>query len=169
MVEIKFKIFSSFIQEEDDFKGEYGYFLLRICDKFYGEYRKDIDLDILAMNIYDWFNNFMRSLILLKDDKKVYISDVETAEVWIRIISKNADSIQISELHADKIEGSHSLEVDIDLNEKDIVWQKTIRFKDFQEELIKKGKQYLLELKKLNNEKNKYVQYLEKLLKEISF
>lgn len=71
MIEIKFKIFTSFIEEDDNLKGEYGYFLVKINNECYGEYREDIDLDILSMNIYDWFSNFIQAILLIRSNDKV--------------------------------------------------------------------------------------------------
>lgn len=166
MVKIKFKIFTSYIEDDDELKGEYGYFQLCVDDKTYGEYREDIELDILSMNIYDWFSNFVQAFISLKNGNIVYISDVETSEVWIKMMA-NEENIQISEIYADKPDGSHSVETDINLDEKNRVWEKTVKVLDFQRELVLKGEQYLSELKKLNSETNEYIQKLEKQLKEI--
>lgn len=166
MLEIKFKIFTSYIEEDDNLKGEYGYFQLCADDKTYGEYREDIELDILSMDIYDWFCNFIQALILLKNNNVVYISDVETSEVWIKIASEEKN-IQISEIYADKPDGSHSVEININLDETNIIWAKTVKFQDFQKELVLKGQQYLSELKKLNSGTNEYIQKLEMHLKEI--
>ncbi|WP_207578313.1 hypothetical protein [Listeria seeligeri] len=167
MIEIKFKIFNSYIEDDDDdLKGEYGYFQLCVDDKTYGEYRDDIELDILSMNIYDWFSNFVQAFILLKSNSIVYISDVETSEVWIKMIT-DEENIQISEVYADKPEGSYSVETDINLDEKNKIWEKTVKVQDFQKELVLKGKQYLSELKKLNSRTNEYIQKLETQLKEI--
>jgi hypothetical protein len=157
---------NKYIEEDDGLKGEYGYFQFCVDDKTYGEYREDIEWDILSMNIYDWFSNFVQAFILLKDNNIVYISDVETSEVWIKMVA-DEENIQISEIYADKPDGSHSVEVDINLIEKSKVWEKTIKIQDFERELVLKGKQYLAELKKLNNETNKYIQKLEVGLKEI--
>ncbi|MBL1230948.1 hypothetical protein IW492_17105 [Enterococcus sp. BWB1-3] len=133
-------------------------------DKTYGEYREYIELDILSMNIYDWFSNFAQTCMLLKNI--VYLSDVETSEVWIKMIADGED-VQISEIYADKPDGSHSVETDINLDEKNRVWEKTVKVLDFQRELVFKGEQYLLELKKLNSETNEYIKKLEMQLKEI--
>lgn len=167
MIEIKFKVFTSYIEDDDELKGEYGYFQLCLDDKSYGEYREDIELDILSMNIYDWFSNFAQASILLKSNNNiVYISDVETSDVWIKMMV-DEENIQISEIYADKPDGSHSVETDINLNEKSRVWEKTVKFQEFQKELVLKGEQYLSELKKINNGNNEYVQKLEMQLKEI--
>lgn len=166
MIEIKFKIFTSYIEDDDDLKGEYGYFQLCVDGKTYGEYREDIELDILSMNIYDWFSNFVQAFILLKNNNIVCISDVETSEVWIKMVADEED-IQISEIYADKPDGIHSVETDINLNEKRKVWEKTIKIQDFERELVLKGEQYLSELKIFNNETNEYIQKLEMQLKEI--
>lgn len=165
MINIKFKIFTSYIEDDDDLKGEYGYFQFCVDDKTYGEYREDIELDILSMNIYDWFSNFVQAFILLKNNNIVYISDVETSEIWIKMIT-DKENIQISEIYANKPDGSHSVETDINLDEKTKIWEKTVRVQDFQKELVLKGEQYLSELKKLNSATNEYIQKLEIQLKE---
>lgn len=166
MIEIKFKIFTSFIEEDDNLKGEYGYFLVKINNECYGEYREDIDLDILSMNIYDWFSNFIQAILLIRSNDKVYISDVETPEVWIKLV-KSEENLQISEVRADKPEGSLSVEADIELNEKSTVWESLINLQDFQKELIFKGEQYVAELKKLNAKNNELMKELETLLEKI--
>ncbi|MGG5342902.1 hypothetical protein [Enterococcus sp. AZ192] len=166
MIEIKFKIFTSFIEEDDNLKGEYGYFLVKINNECYGEYREDIDLDILSMNIYDWFSNFIQAILLIKSNDKVYISDVETPEVWIKLV-KSEENLQISEVRADKPEGSLSVEADIELNEKSTVWESLINLQDFQKELILKVEQYVAELKNLNTENNELMKELEILLEKI--
>jgi hypothetical protein len=166
VIEIKFKIFNSFIEEDDNLKGEYGYFLVKINNECYGEYREDIDLDILSMNIYDWFSNFIQAILLIKSDDKVYISDVETSEVWIKLV-KSEENLQISEVLADKPEGSLSVDADIKLNEKSTVWESSINLQDFEKELIVKGEQYVAELKKLNAENNELLKELEILLEKI--
>lgn len=166
MFEIKYKIFTSFIEEDDDFNGEYGYFQFCIDDKFYGDYREDIELDILSMNIYDWFENLIKAVKLLKNKSVVYISDIETTEVWIKMF-RDEDNICLSEIYAEKPEGSSSVETDINLTEKNKVWEKTVVTNNFQKELISKGKQYLEELKKLNNQNHKQIEKLGILLKEI--
>ncbi|MBO0477908.1 hypothetical protein DOK76_12570 [Vagococcus sp. DIV0080] len=166
MIEIKFKVFTSYFEDEDELKGEYGYFQLCVDDKTYGEYREDIELDILSMNIYDWFSNFAQACILLKNKNIVYISDVETSEVWIKLMTDGED-VQISEIYADKPDGSRSVETDINLDEKNRVWEKMVKVIDFQSELFLKGEQYLSELKKSNSETNEYIQKLEMQLKEI--
>ncbi|MBL1230999.1 hypothetical protein IW492_17380 [Enterococcus sp. BWB1-3] len=166
MIKFKFKIFTSYIEDDDELKGEYGYFQLCLGDKTYGEYREDVELDILSMNIYDWFSNFAQACILLENNNVVYISDVETPEVWIKMMA-NKENIQISEIYADKPEGSHSVETDINLEEKNRTWEKTVKVLDFQRELVLKGEQYLSELKKLNSGTNEYIQKLEMQLKEI--
>lgn len=166
MIEIKFKIFTSFIEEDDNLKGEYGYFLVKINNECYGEYREDIDLDILSMNIYDWFSNFIQAILVIRSKGKVYISDVETPEVWIKLV-KSEENLQVSEVRADKPEGSLSVEADIELNEKSTVWESSVNLQDFQKELIFKGEQYVEELKKLNAENNELMKELEILLEKI--
>ncbi|QAR36735.1 hypothetical protein [Lactiplantibacillus plantarum] len=66
MFKIKFKIFDSLIEDNDRLKGEYGYFLFSVNENNYGECRDDTNLDILSMNIYDWFVNFIEAINLLK-------------------------------------------------------------------------------------------------------
>lgn len=90
---------------------------LCVDDKTYGEYREDIELDILSMNIYDWFSNFVQAIILSKNNNIVYIGNVETSEVWIKMIP-DEENIQIIEIYADKPDGSHSVETDINIDEK---------------------------------------------------
>lgn len=164
MFEIKFKIFNSFIEEGDTLKGEYGYFIFNIHDKCYGEYMEEIDLDILSMNIYNWFINFMESIQFFENKNRVYISDVETPNVWIKMINKDDKNIQISEIRAEKPEGSKAVETDVDLVEQYIVWEKTVGFGEVVRELTYKGNQYLSELKKINNKDNKYIQELETMI-----
>ncbi|WP_317914345.1 hypothetical protein [Carnobacterium maltaromaticum] len=163
----KFKIFSSFIEEEDALKGEYGYFLLKLGNESYGEYREDIDLEILSMDIYDWFTNFINAIKLLRTKEHVYISDVETPEVWIKLANLGLDNIEISELRAEKPDGSHAVESEIELVEKKILWTETIKLEEFTSNLNTQVDIYLSELKLLNSSNNKYVKKLDKLVSEI--
>ncbi len=167
MFEIKFKIFNSFIGDDDTLKGEYGYFLFNIHDKFYGEYIEEIDIDILSMNIYSWFMNFMKSIQFFENKNSVYISDVETQDIWIKMINKDNKNIQISKIHAEKPEGSKAVETDIHLVEQHIAWEKIVGFWEVLRELIYKGNQYLSELKKINNKDNQYIQELETMINDL--
>lgn len=57
------------------------------------------------MDIYEWFSNFIKAVLLLKTNTDlVYINDVDTDEVWIKMLA-NESNIQISEVYADKPEG----------------------------------------------------------------
>lgn len=166
LIKIMFKIFNSYIEDDDDLKGEYGYFQLCVNDKTYGEYRDDIELDILSMNIYDWFCNLAQAFILLKNNSAVYISDVDTSEVWIKMMIDN-DNIRISEIYADKPEGSSSVETDINLNEINEIWGETVKLQEYQKELVLKGEQYLSEMKNLNSRNNEYILKFETELEKM--
>lgn len=80
---------------------------------------------------------------------------------------KSEENLQISEVRADKPEGSLSVEADIELNEKSTVWESLINLQDFQKELILKVEQYVAELKNLNTENNELMKELEILLEKI--
>lgn len=167
MIKIQFKMFTSFLEIEDDYlNGEYGYFQFCIDGQCYGEYREDIELDILSTNIYGWFSYFIQAMCLLRNNSIVYISDTDTSEVWIKLVV-DEEAIQISEICAEKPEGSYSVETDINLNEKSIAWKRAVKAANFQKELVFKGEQYLAALKRLNQKANKKIEKLEIQLKEI--
>lgn len=167
MFKIKFKIFDSLIEDDDRLKGEYGYFLFSVNENNYGEYRDDVDLDILSIDIYDWFDNFIEAINLLKTKKEVYISDVETQEVWIKLVIQDVDTIKISEIRAEKPEGSLAVEADIELHEKSTVWEEIVQFSDVKRVLFSASEDYISKLKKINDTKNDYIEKLIALVGEI--
>ncbi|BDR59378.1 hypothetical protein [Xylocopilactobacillus apicola] len=166
MIEIKYKIFDSFNAGNNEFKGEYGYFLIVIDDETYGYYREDVDLDILSTNIYNWFVNLLKGLSLLESNKTVYISDVETPETWIRL-AQNTENIQIGEINAEKPDGTLAIETDIDAKEA-TVWTRIIKAKYFREELFVKVNKYLKDLEILNGRDNDKIKELKFLLSKLS-
>ncbi|QAT29003.1 hypothetical protein EQW38_01685 [Lactiplantibacillus plantarum] len=167
MFRIKFKIFDSLIEDNDGLKGEYGYFLFSVNENNYGEYRDDVDLDIFSTDIYDWFVNFIEAINLLKTKKEVYISDVETQEVWIELTVLNIDTIKISEIRAEKPEGSLAVETDIELHEKSTVWEEIVQLSDVKRVLLSTSEDYLAKLKKINDTNNDYIEKLIALVDEM--
>ncbi|MFJ8462041.1 hypothetical protein ACIQ57_23470 [Lysinibacillus xylanilyticus] len=81
MFSINYKVFFDDVSE---LKGEDGYFQIQVDDETYGLYLQD-DLDSFSVSVYWWFVYFLQSIKLIKNERLVYISDIETPRVWIEL------------------------------------------------------------------------------------
>ncbi|WP_412935997.1 hypothetical protein [Lactiplantibacillus plantarum] len=110
---------------------------------------------------------FNLNFTICQTKKEVYISDVETQEVWIKLAVLNIDTIKISEIRAEKPEGSLAVETDIELHEKSTVWEEIVQLSDVKRVLLATSEDYLAKLKKMNDTNNDYIEKLIALVDEI--
>ncbi len=166
MFYIRYKILENEDIEPYELQGEYGYFEFRANDEIYGYYI-DENLDIFAVSIYWWFYYFLKGILLLNKMDYVLISDIEKENVWIEL-KREKGKFYISKVYADKPEGSSALETTAMPNLEYKYWKnKEVSFSGFCKEIIQKSKQYLNDIKILNNNRQIEVQDLELLIKRV--
>ncbi|MGA3599132.1 hypothetical protein [Lysinibacillus agricola] len=161
MFSINYKVFFDDISE---LKGADGYFQIQVDDEIYGLYLQD-DLDSFSVSVYWWFVYFLRSIQLIKNERLVYISDIETPRVWIELKNIDDEKITIREAHADKLDGTQAIECHVHSN---ITYpnlsNKLVLLRDFECEVLKKAKKYLDDLKQLNDNSHPYILKFESLI-----
>ncbi|MDL2302484.1 hypothetical protein LJC58_09030 [Lachnospiraceae bacterium OttesenSCG-928-D06] len=166
MFKIRYKIFADEELEDYEISGENGYFELTFVDEIYGIYISE-DIDIFSVSIYWWFYYLLEALDKIQDENYVLICDIETSNTWIEI-KRDTDILNISEVSADKPNGSTAVECTIMPNLKYEYWKdKKILFEDFKLEILSKAREYLEELKSLNVEKHSQIINLEMLIIKI--
>lgn len=164
MFSINYKVFFDDVSE---LKGEDGYFQIQVDDETYGLYLQD-DLDSFSVSVYWWFVYFLQSIQLIKNERLVYISDIETPRVWIELKKFDDEKITIREVHADKLEGSQAIECRMHSKITYPNWNnKLVLLVDFENEVLEKAKKYLYDLKQLNDNSHPYILKFESLVEKI--
>lgn len=84
MFSIRYKVFFDEIYDDHELKGADGYFQIQVDNENYGLLLSE-ELDVFSVSVYWWFYYFLEATELLKNEKQVYISDIETPQVWIEL------------------------------------------------------------------------------------
>ncbi|RYL87084.1 hypothetical protein ABNN70_00605 [Sporolactobacillus sp. Y61] len=150
MFHINYKIFNHIVNEVNELRGADGYFQIQVGDSKYGLMLTE-DLDAFSVSVYWWFIYFLEALYLIQREDQVYISDIETPQVWIELKRINNDKLLISEAHATKPEGSHAVVCTISNKVTYPAWSgKPVLFTEFRDELLTSSISYLNDLYKIN-------------------
>ena len=139
----------------EDFLGQEGFFQI-VCNKHsYGDfYSKELEGVMPTISVYDCFERYLRILHKLESSSCVYLSDVDSFNLWIKFKRINEDVLEISLVESDKLDNSGDIEFEI-LDFCYGEWYKeTILYKQFKEEIIKCSIEYLNKLKEEGSEKN---------------
>ncbi|WJE54735.1 hypothetical protein QRE66_11180 [Bacillus cereus] len=167
MFSIRYKVFFDEIYDDHELKGADGYFQIQVDNENYGLLLSE-ELDAFSVSVYWWFYYFLEATELLKNEKQVYISDIETPQVWIELKKTNSDYISISKAYANKPEGSHAVECSNIVGITYLSWNsKLVSLEDFRNELLEKSKMYAKDLQELNDEPHPYILKLEFLIKKV--
>lgn len=166
MFNMRFKIFENDCVEETELNGADGYFQFEIDNETYGIFISE-DIGEFSVSIYWWLYYFLKSLLILKTESYVLISDIEKPKIWIELI-KEKNIVKISKVTADKLEGSGAIETKEMPNLIHQYWEdKQVSYENLKTEILKKSKLYIKELRVLNNEFHKDILNLESLILEI--
>lgn len=167
MFKIRYKIIDDEDLEPWELRGADGYLEFQVVDEIYGIYLEE-DIDVFSVSIFWWLCYFLESILILNETNYVLISDIERANTCIEI-KKYDEEIYISEVFAEKPEGSSALESKIISNIEYKSWRdKQVAFSDYMSEILSKSKNYLEEIKLLNNKFNKNLENLELLIEKVS-
>ncbi|WP_427108145.1 hypothetical protein [Lysinibacillus xylanilyticus] len=163
---MSFKIFENDSVEEMELNGADGYFQFEIDNETYGIFISE-DIDEFSVFIYWWLYYFLKSLLILKTESYVLISDIEKPKIWIEII-KEKNIVKISKVTADKPDGSEAIETEEMPNLIHQYWKdKQVCYENFKTEIVNKSKLYIEELRVFNNEFHKDILNLESLIQEV--
>ncbi|MFS7421292.1 hypothetical protein AB6878_08870 [Carnobacterium maltaromaticum] len=168
MFKIKYKIFNDSEDEIEgnEFHGEIGYFQLIVGDSEYGAYL-DKEAGIVSVSIYWWMRYFVEATLKLREENLIYISDIETPRVWIKLAKQDDNTIIIGKIESPKLEGSSAIESENKIEKKKIDWEEKINFEEYNVELISAVEKYLNDLNTLNTQENCYIEELEQLLNQL--
>lgn len=166
MFKISYKLFESENVEGNELNGTEGYFQFEIDNETYGIFITE-EIDDFSVSVYWWFYYFLEAVWILKTERYVLISDIEKPNIWIEL-KKEKNVVVISKVSADKPEGSGAIETKKVPNLTYQYWnEKRVAYEDLKKEVIDKTKLYVEELKVLNNESNKDILRMERLILEI--
>ncbi|MFJ6267104.1 hypothetical protein ACIQGW_19275 [Lysinibacillus xylanilyticus] len=166
MFNMSFKIFENDSVEEMELNGADGYFQFEIDNETYGIFIPE-DIDEFSVSIYWWLYYFLKSLLILKTESYVLISDIEKPKIWIELI-KEKNIVKISKVTADKPEGSAAIETKEMPNLIHQYWKdKQVSYENLKTEIVNKSKLYIEELRVINNEFHKDILDLESLIQEV--
>lgn len=168
MFSLKYKIFNDLEDEleANEFYGEFGYFQLLVGNNEYGFYL-DKEVEAFSVSIYWWMRYFVEATLKLSTEDTVYVSDIETPEIWIELKKIDEDVISISKIEANKLDGSSAVASESQIENKRIKWKEEVKFSEYKSEIIKTCEKYLDDLIHLNGQGNVYIKDLEELLKRI--
>lgn len=139
MFKIEYKIINS---DFDDFYGQNGFFQV-LCNGFsYGEiYPEELESVMDKVSIVDWFERLVRVKEHLKTLDYVALSDTESYNTWIEF-RKNQRNLVISIIKADKVDGSHDIEYQLNNMENGDWVNQVVSFEQFCDEIQSKAKEY---------------------------
>ncbi|WP_317946185.1 hypothetical protein [Carnobacterium maltaromaticum] len=103
----------------------------------------------------------------LREENLIYISDIETPRVWIKLAKQDDNTIIIGKIESPKLEGSSAIESKNKIEKKKIDWEEKINFEECNVELISAVEKYLNDLNTLNTQENCYIEELEQLLNQL--
>lgn len=166
MFKIKFKVFENNDTDEIELNGADGYFQFQIENEAYGIYIAE-DIEEFSVSIYWWFYYFLKSVLILKAESYVLISDIEKPAIWIELKKENR-IVKVSKVTADKPEGTQAIET---IKMPHLVYRywkdKQVTYEELNKEIVTQTKLYIEELKSLNHETHKGILNLESLLLEV--
>lgn len=155
---------------DEDFFGGEGFFEIKCNENTYGEiYAPELNDVLFKDCIFDWFVRMLRACILLSKHDVVYISDTDSYAYWIKIEKVTPHYLNVNSVKMEKWEGSHEIEL---INKTDCVetWKNSLVTEDeFRNEMIKKSRAYLQELKNCNPQGHEKVNELEKLVESLEY
>ncbi len=166
MFKISYKLFENENVEGNELNGADGYFQFEIDNETYGIFITE-EIDDFSVSVYWWMYYLLEAVLILKTERYVLISDIEKPSIWIEL-KKEKDVVGISKVSADKPKGSGAIETKKMPNLMYQYWkEKRVTYEDLKKEVIDKTKLYVEELRILNNENNKYILSLKRLILEI--
>lgn len=160
MFEINYRIVHC---EYDDFDGQHGFFQIK-CNGFsYGEiYPREIEMTMEKVSLINWFERLAKVIINLMTKEYVVLSDVESYNIWIEFQKKN-EKVIISIVKVEKEQGSHDIEFSLKEKEHGEWMNQVIEFKQFKEEVIEKGNEYIKNII-VNSTENLFIDKLKQKL-----
>ena len=164
MFQIKYNII--ILEDEDgEIKGTDGQFEIKCNNSVYGDFNLSA-LDIFHEQIYGWIKRYLRIVKRLQNSDYVVLSDIDSYKTWIEF-KKNEDILIISQVDADKPDGSSDIENKL-VNLRERRWSETISYLQFEEEVISKSISFVKELKEINsqNTDSGMIRVLEELIKD---
>lgn len=162
MCKILYKIFDNGLDVSNKYalQGKYGYFKIILGNHSYGEFIEEMNLDILSVCVDEWFLNLGKALMMLEKYQEIYISDIETPAIWIKIVNFSEKDYEVSLISSSKPNGTLGLEKTLINKINEIEWTEKVSKTSFIEAYQKALATYLVELKAINSENYVEVQEL---------